>query len=74
MFRAIRFSAVLGFDIEEQTFKAIRDNAEQIRHISVERLKTEMDKLFTGDNPVKAFTVYRKYRITFTSASFSNRQ
>lgn len=55
MFRAIRFTAVLGFDIEEQTFKAIRDNAEQIRYISVERLKAEMDKLFAGDNPAKAF-------------------
>ncbi len=55
MFRAIRFTAVLGFDIEEQTFKAIRDNAEQIRFISVERLKAEMDKLFAGDNPAKAF-------------------
>jgi len=55
MFRAIRFTAVLGFDIEEQTFKAICDNAEQIRYISVERLKAEMDKLFVGDNPVKAF-------------------
>ena len=55
MFRAIRFTAVLGFDIEEQTFKAIRDNAEQIRYISVERLKAEMDKLFAGDNAVKAF-------------------
>lgn len=55
MFRAIRFTAVLGFDIEDQTFKAIRDNAEQIRFISVERLKAEMDKLFAGDNPAKAF-------------------
>ena len=55
MFRAVRFTSVLDFDIEEQTFKAIRDNAEQIRYISVERLKVEMDKLFTGDNPVKAF-------------------
>lgn len=55
MFRAIRFTAVLGFDIEEQTFKAIRDNAEQIRYISVERLKAEMDKLFAGDYPAKAF-------------------
>jgi len=55
MFRAIRFTAVLGFDIEKQTLKAIHDNAEKIRFISVERLKAEMDKLFAGDNPTKAF-------------------
>ena len=55
MFRAIRFTAVLGFDIEEQTFEAIRTNANQIRYISVERLKAEMDKLFASNNPAKAF-------------------
>ncbi|KAA0966118.1 CCA tRNA nucleotidyltransferase [Sporosarcina sp. ANT_H38] len=55
MFRAIRFTAVLGFNIEEQTFKAISDNAGQIRYVSVERLKAEMDKLFASANPMKAF-------------------
>ncbi len=56
MFRAVRFASVLGFDIEASTFEAIRANAQLIRHISVERLKAEMDKLFNGDNPVKAFS------------------
>ena len=55
MFRAIRFTAVLDFEIEEKTFEAIRINAEQIRHVSVERLKAEMDKLFSGDYPINAF-------------------
>ena len=55
MFRAIRFTAVLDFEIEEKTFEAIRLNAEQIRYISVERLKAEMDKLFSGNYPIKAF-------------------
>jgi len=55
MFRAIRFTAVLDFEIEEKTFEAIRINAEQIRHVSVERLKAEMDKLFSGDYPIYAF-------------------
>jgi tRNA nucleotidyltransferase (CCA-adding enzyme) len=55
MFRAVRFTAVLDFDIEEKTLEAIRDNAEQIRYISVERIKVEMDKLFSGDNPINAF-------------------
>ncbi|MFJ7933468.1 CCA tRNA nucleotidyltransferase [Sporosarcina sp. NPDC096371] len=55
MFRAVRFTSVLGFDIEDETFEAIRDHAQQIQYISVERLKAEMDKLFKGENPVKAF-------------------
>ena len=55
MLRAIRFSSVLNFTIEEETLVAIRKSAEQISHISTERLKMEMDKLFTGINPLKAF-------------------
>ena len=55
MFRAIRFTAVLDFEIEEKTLEAIRINAEQICHVSVERLKAEMDKLFSGEYPINAF-------------------
>ena len=55
MFRAIRFASVLGFTIEQETFEAICDKAAQIRHVSVERLKVEMDKLLSGAHPAKAF-------------------
>ncbi|NYF24523.1 CCA tRNA nucleotidyltransferase [Sporosarcina sp. JAI121] len=65
MFRAVRFTAVLGFDIEEKTFEAIRDNADQIRYISVERLKAEMDKLFAGNDPAKAFMAIQKTGLNF---------
>ncbi|HEX5563751.1 MAG TPA: CCA tRNA nucleotidyltransferase, partial [Sporosarcina sp.] len=54
MIRAIRFSSVLGFDIEEQTLQAIEENAASIRHVSIERIKAEMDKLWIGANPGKA--------------------
>lgn len=56
MLRAIRFSSVLDFDIEKDTLQAINDNASQMSHVSIERVKIEMDKLFLGNNPVKAFT------------------
>ncbi|MCZ2259444.1 CCA tRNA nucleotidyltransferase [Sporosarcina sp. G11-34] len=55
MLRAIRFSSVLNFTIEKETLLAICNYAEQIRHVSIERLKIEMDKLFMGMNPVNAF-------------------
>lgn len=55
MIRAVRFSSVLDFEIEEKTLEAIQTNANEISHISIERLKIEMDKLFMGVNPVKAF-------------------
>lgn len=55
MMRAIRFSSTLDFTIEQETLAAIQENAKRIEHVSVERIKIEMDKLFTGSNPVKAF-------------------
>ncbi|MEK5039237.1 CCA tRNA nucleotidyltransferase [Sporosarcina sp. FSL K6-3457] len=60
MFRAVRFTSVLDFTIEEDTFEAIRSHAPQIQHISVERLKAEMDKLLKGVNPMKAFQVIQQ--------------
>lgn len=55
MIRAIRFSSVLDFRIIEETLSAISTNATQMKFISVERIKVEMDKLFDGVNPAKAF-------------------
>lgn len=60
MFRAVRFTSALDFAIEQDTLEAIRTHAPQIQHISVERLKAEMDKLFRGDNPEKAFHVIQQ--------------
>ncbi|MFC5588236.1 CCA tRNA nucleotidyltransferase [Sporosarcina soli] len=59
MLRAIRFTAVLGFRIETETFEAIRVEAERIQHVSVERVKDEMDKLFKGPYPLKAFQSFQ---------------
>ena len=59
MLRAIRFTAALGFEIEAETFEAIRSEAQRIRHVSVERVKIEMDKLFIGGYPLKAFQAFQ---------------
>ena len=45
MLRGVRFSAQLGFDIEKNTFEAIKLNAELIKKISVERIREEIEKL-----------------------------
>ena len=39
MLRAIRFSCQLGFQIEEDTYLAIKANYELIKNISVERIR-----------------------------------
>lgn len=51
MLRAIRFSAQLNSTIETNTFKAIQKLAENIVKISSERIRDELVKIITSDNP-----------------------
>lgn len=45
LFRAVRFAAQLGFEIEESTWKALIRRIEDIRRVSRERITEEMQKL-----------------------------
>ena len=58
MLRALRFAAQLGFEVEEQTFAAIRELAQTIEKISAERIQTELVKLLTSDHPELIREVY----------------
>lgn len=49
--RAIRFSAQLGYVIEEKTKEAIRQMAPTLRAISAERIQVELVKLLTSPHP-----------------------
>lgn len=51
MMRAIRFSAQLGFAIDEATLKAIHVLADTIEKISAERIQTELLKTLTSAHP-----------------------
>lgn len=53
MFRAVRFSATLGFDIEEQTMAAIRKNAHLAKSLAAERICTEVEKTLLSKKPQK---------------------
>ena len=48
--RGLRFAAVMGFAIEEDTARSIRKNRERLRNIAIERILVEMDKLLCGEN------------------------
>ena len=50
MLRAIRFQSQIGFQIEECTLSAIKQNAENIKHISQERITIEFEKILMGKN------------------------
>jgi tRNA nucleotidyltransferase (CCA-adding enzyme) len=49
--RAIRFAATLGWTIEPETLAAIRATALLVRHLSGERIATELTKLLAADRP-----------------------
>lgn len=57
--RAIRFSSVLGFEIEENTKKAIFNNKELLLNIAKERIFVELTKLLCGDNCENVLMEYR---------------
>ena len=48
LLRAVRFAAQLGFEIEPQTFAAVRTLAPKIELISAERIRDELIKLFAA--------------------------
>lgn len=58
MLRAVRFSAQLGFVIEEKTKEAIKALADHLEKISAERIQVELVKLLTSDHPEYLRTAY----------------
>jgi len=50
LMRAIRFSCVLGFDIEPRTWKAIQENAPLLKKVSTERIQAEFSKIIIHPN------------------------
>ena len=48
MLRALRFSTQLGFQIEKETFIALKNNVKLIKKISIERIRDEITKLLKG--------------------------
>ena len=58
MLRAIRFAARLGFEVEAETLKAIRDLSESLSRISAERIQAELVKLLVSPHPEKIKLCY----------------
>lgn len=51
LLRAVRFAANLGFEIDQNTFEALKKLAPLIKVVSAERIRDELIKVFTGENP-----------------------
>lgn len=60
--RALRFSSVLGFEIEEKTSESIHNNKHLLNNISKERIYSELKRLITG---VRASSVISEFYDVF---------
>ena len=57
--RALRFSSVLGFEIEDRTAKAARILADRLSLVSPERIRVELSKLLCGASAKQVLLSYR---------------
>jgi poly(A) polymerase len=60
LLRAVRFAAQLGFEIEPQTFAAIKRLAPKIELISAERVRDELIKLFSPPHAARGLVLLLK--------------
>lgn len=51
MMRAVRFASTLNFTIEENSLNAIRQEAERIKIVSMERIMVEFNKIMVSKKP-----------------------
>lgn len=59
LLRAVRFTAELGFLLEEKTRNSIRKNAELIKQISAERIRDEIFKILASNHPAEGILFMR---------------
>ncbi|MEC0274700.1 CCA tRNA nucleotidyltransferase [Peribacillus frigoritolerans] len=57
MMRALRFVSQLDFELDPETFDSLKENAQNISEIAVERILVEFEKLAAGSNKIKAFSL-----------------
>lgn len=55
LLRAVRFTAVLGFEIEPATWAAVKEHAAEIHDVSAERIREELVKIFLHRSRVHGF-------------------
>ncbi|MEK3721816.1 CCA tRNA nucleotidyltransferase [Paenibacillus sp. FSL H8-0034] len=54
MLRCIRFSAEYGLEVEAATWKALCEHSLLLKHIAMERVRMELERMIAGADPLKA--------------------
>ncbi|HON98613.1 MAG TPA: CCA tRNA nucleotidyltransferase [Bacteroidales bacterium] len=73
--RAIRFASQLGFDIETETFTAIKNSVNWLNNISLERIRDEFSKILISDNVSKGLELLKESGIlAFLEPAFNDIQ
>lgn len=63
--RAVRQSIQLGFDIEPETYNAMKISAARIKIVSPERVRDEINKILAEKNPSKALKIMDEINLLF---------
>jgi poly(A) polymerase len=74
MLRAVRFAAQLGFEIEPETFAAVKSLAPKIKLISAERVRDELLKLFAPGLVAQASCLSGSFQKTSNLRDETHRQ
>lgn len=59
MMRAVRIATQLQFAIEDETFFAIKNNAQTINNIAAERIRDELLKILSSDYPAEGYLILK---------------
>jgi len=63
MLRAIRFSAILDFELSEEVYDAIEENKHLLLNIPFNRIKDEFDKILVNHNALKGLELLKHFGI-----------
>lgn len=58
--RTVRFATKLGFEIEKNTFNALKESIYMLNCVAYERIRDEFNKILISNNPFNGFEIMRE--------------
>lgn len=74
MYRACRFVSQLGFTVEDELKEAIGNNLERANGLSLDRVKTEINKLLLGKSPDLGMLLFIRTGLTNANCVYSKNE